>query len=269
MKAILYIIAIAAIGAGGWFSYESMNKFSKLWEMRTKMDETNTNRRASIKKTRKAGDKMEKERDVAKEQLAVAEEDLKLKQDNITLAKRRAATWKEKVAKQDERLQEIQDLIKSIKKAFEELGTDIQLDQIPGLVKKLENDRNEANKKLEELQAYTEAAKKRVADNRSQLDDLGKRITKRAERIKGNSAEGRVTAVNHDWGFAIVKVPSNMPVNESSKLMVKRGSTFIGYLKINAIEGTRIITDIDYKSMNPGMVIQPGDKVILAKPVTG
>jgi hypothetical protein len=51
-------------------------------------------------------------------------------------------------------------------------------------------------------------------------------------------------------------------------LIVKRGADFIGKVNINAIEGKRIIADIDYRSMKPGMVVQAGDSVILAKPVT-
>ena len=169
---------------------------------------------------------------------------------------------------QTEKLDEVNDLIKSIKKAFSDLGDDIDLSQIPALVQKLEDDLKQANKKLEELEALTEAADTRVASNKSQISDLDARVSKRAARIKGNSAQGRVTAVNHDWGFVTIDVPSNMPVSAEAKLMIKRGMTYIGNLKINAIEGRRIVADIDYKSMTPGMVVQPGDHVILAKPVT-
>jgi len=63
-------------------------------------------------------------------------------------------------------------------------------------------------------------------------------------------------------------VPDNMPVDNTTKLIVKRGATLIGKLSINAIEGKRVIADIDYPSMTAGMVVQPGDAVILAKPVT-
>ena len=53
-----------------------------------------------------------------------------------------------------------------------------------------------------------------------------------------------------------------------SQLMVKRGMSYIGNLSINAIEGRRVIADIDYRSMRSGMVVQPGDHVILIKPAT-
>jgi len=267
MKAILYVIAIAAIGAGGWFSYASMTKFTQLKADREELDKNNTNRKASIKTTKDDAADMEGERDKAKTKLADTEAELESAVSNVKLSKREAATWKSKIAEQDEKLEEVQALIAGIKKAFKELG-DIQLDQVPGLVKKLEDDLKEGNRKLEELQSLAGAADKRVVTNNAQIKGLSERITKRAKRIAGNSAEGKITAINHDWGFAIVNVPSNMPVNEASKLMIKRGATFIGNLRINAIEGTRIVADVDYKSMSPGMVAQPGDVVVLAKPVT-
>ena len=51
MKAILYIVALVAIGAGGWFSYDSMSKFQKLQDARIQLDKENENRKATIKKT--------------------------------------------------------------------------------------------------------------------------------------------------------------------------------------------------------------------------
>ena len=267
MKAILYVIAIAAIGAGGWFSYDSMSKFKKLKADREDLDTENTNRKASIASTKKDAATMEASRDAAKTKRNDNDAALDTAKSNLRLSKREATTWKQKIATQDEKIQQVEDLIASIKKSFKELGP-VELDQIPGLVKKLEDDLKGANKKLEELQSLTDAADKRVASNNAQIKDLNDRLTKRAKRIAGNSAEGKITAINHDWGFAIVNVPSNMPVEETSKLMIKRGASFIGHLKINAIEGTRIVADVDYKSMSPGMVAQPGDTVVLAKPVT-
>ena len=268
MKTILYIIAIVAIAAGGWFSYSTMESFKKLKTDRKELAKANEARKSTIKSTTDDAKKEEFDRDAAQSKLAETEGDLDTNKSNFKLAKREAATWNGKIAEQKEKLEGIQNLINSIKESLKELGADVQLDQIPGLVKKLEDDLKESQRKLEELQSLAGAADKRVAANNAQISDLGGRIQKRAARIKGNSAVGRITAINHDWGFAIVQVPSNMPVDDTSKLMIKRGTSFIGNLKINAIEGTFIVADVDYQSMTPGMVAQPGDSVVLAKPVT-
>ncbi|BDS06269.1 hypothetical protein NT6N_13090 [Oceaniferula spumae] len=269
MKAILYVLAIVAIGAGGWFSYDSMNKFQNLQDARKELDSQNEARKANIKQTKKDAVAMEAEREAAKKKLAETEANRDNAVSNEKLAKKEAASWNSKIAEQKEKLEEIQNLITQIKKTFaEQLGGNVELNQIPGLVKQLEDELKKANKDLEELNSNVEVAESRVASGEAQIENLNERIAKRASRISGNSAEGHITAVNHDWGFVSVSVPSNMPITSASKLMVKRGSSYIGKLKINAIEGTRIIADIDYQSMTPGMVVQPGDHVVLTKPVT-
>jgi len=87
-------------------------------------------------------------------------------------------------------------------------------------------------------------------------------------RIKANAVEGRVTGVDSKWGFVTVNVPNNMPVTSASKLLIKRGSTYIANIKINSIEGHHIVGDIDYDTLDSGMIVRAGDHVVLSKPVT-
>lgn len=269
MKALLYVIAIAAIGAGAWFSYQTMETFTKLKSDREELAENNERRKVSIKKKEDEAVDMEAQQTAARKKRVQTEADLDTAKSNVSLAKREAATWKNKIAEQKEKLENNQNLIDEIKKAFkDELGDNVDLGQIPGLVKQLEDDVKKANKKLEELTTYREAAEKRVANNSSRIQELGKREAKRAANMRANALSGTVTAVNHDWGFALIRIPSGMPVTDVSELIVKRGNTYVGRLDVNAVEGTRIVTDVDYKSMSRGLVVQPGDSVILAKPVT-
>ncbi|MGB0992667.1 MAG: hypothetical protein ACPG32_09380 [Akkermansiaceae bacterium] len=269
MKALLYVIAIAAIGAGGWFSYSTMNKFTDLKKARKSLEGDNKNLKASIERQKNEANDMEAQQKAANTKLEDTKAELDSVKGKITLKNRESADWKSKIAEQKEKLDEIQNLITEIKKVFKaEFGDNVDLAQIPGLVKRMEDDLKKANKKLEELEEYTGAADKRVAKNKAALQDLGKRLSERAARLRGNAAVGQVSSVNHDWGFAVVKVPSNMPVTDQSKLLVKRGSDFVGKLKINAIEGNRIIADVDYKSMTPGLVVRSGDQVVLEKPAT-
>jgi len=59
MKSILYIVAIIAILAGAWFSYESKNKFEELQTQRKELDAKNENRKTSIRKAKKEVKEME------------------------------------------------------------------------------------------------------------------------------------------------------------------------------------------------------------------
>lgn len=268
LKSILYIVAVVVLLAGAWFSYSSKQAFDQLRTERVDLDAKNVKRKADIDATKKEAKEMEGQRDAANAKLVEAEEGLDNIKDKLGLAKKESAKWKSKIAGQQEKLDKNKELIEQVKKSFADLGPNVELDQIPALVQKLEDDLKQANKELEELQELANAADERVAGNTKTIKELETRIAKRAARIRGNSAEGRVTAVNHDWGFVTLDIPSNMPITAEAKLMIKRGTNYIGNLNINAIEGSRIVADIDYSSMTPGMVVQPGDNVILAKPVT-
>ena len=265
MKNILYIVAIVAILAGGWFSYNQKSEFQELKDKRESLDNVNENRKASIKTSKKKAKVVASDLDTAKGKLSDAEAGLDNANRKLMITIKEAATWNSKIDGQAEKLESVNALIATIKDEFKDLGP-VELSEIPDLIQKLEEDLKKANQKPVELAELIAAAESRVASNDSQIKDLDVRIAKRAVRIKGNSAHARVTAVNHDWGFVTLEVPSNMSLTPVSRLMVKRGMSYVGNLNINAIEGRRVVADIDYRSMRSGMVVQPGDHVILIKP---
>ena len=49
---------------------------------------------------------------------------------------------------------------------------------------------------------------------------------------------------------------------------MKRDGRLIGKVNPSAIEQTQTIAEIDLKTLSPGVRIQPGDAVILAKPAS-
>jgi len=268
MKNILYIVAIVAILAGAWFSYDSKSEFENLKAQRDELDVKNENRKASIKSARKEEKEMKRRIKLAKSMLSDANAGVDNAKSKLNLTKEEVSQWKGKIAAVQNKLAESDKYIKKVKSVFSSLEGDIALTEITVLVQKLEDDLKEINKKREEVQALTATANTRVVANDEQIKDLDTRISKRAANIRGNASRGRITAVNHDWGFVTVEVPGNMKISTSSKLMVMRGGSYIGNLKINSIEGRRVVADVDYRSMKSGMVVQPGDHVIRVKPAT-
>ncbi|HCI92101.1 MAG TPA: hypothetical protein DHV60_06065, partial [Verrucomicrobiales bacterium] len=208
MKAILYIVAIVAIAAGGWFSYDSKTKFTDLKKSREALHTENENRKALIRTKKKEAKDMEGQLQAAKEKRVNTEAELDNKKSSLSLAKGEAASWQSKIDEQQEQLDGYAKTKKEIQDKFKEQlgGRKVAMVEIPGLVKKLEDDLRTANRKLEELQSLTDAAGKRVASNNAAISDLDARMIKRAERIRANALQGVITAVNHDWGFAVVSV---------------------------------------------------------------
>ena len=95
-----------------------------------------------------------------------------------------------------------------------------------------------------------------------------KRDIERNSRIGRNSMEAVVTAVNQDWGFIVIGAGSNSGFTPQSALIVRRDGRMIGRVRPSSIEPTQTIAEIEFDSLATGVRLQPGDRVILAKPIT-
>jgi hypothetical protein len=93
-------------------------------------------------------------------------------------------------------------------------------------------------------------------------------MIERSSRIGRNSMVAVVTAVNQDWGFLVIGAGSNSGFTPQTGLLVERDGRKIGRVRPSAIEPTQTIAEIDFESLASGVRLQPGDRVILAQPVT-
>jgi hypothetical protein len=121
---------------------------------------------------------------------------------------------------------------------------------------------------MEELETLTGSASKALAATRAEIDRLVKREIDRSARIGRNGMEAVVTAVNQDWGFLVIGAGSNSGFTPQTSMLVQRGGRLIGRVTPSAIEPTQTIAEIDFTSISAGVRIQPGDRVILAKPTS-
>ncbi len=113
---------------------------------------------------------------------------------------------------------------------------------------------------------FTEAVEK----NQATLSDFKQAQLRRRSNLNANGVSSLITAVDNEWGFVVVKPHADSKIKQDSKLLVIRGNRHIGRLSINAIEeeAGRVLANIDYSSIAPGMRIMPGDRVILSNPLT-
>ena len=77
---------------------------------------------------------------------------------------------------------------------------------------------------------------------------------------------GRVLAVNQAWNFVVLSIGDKNGVLSNTELIVKRGSTEIGRVRITSVEPSTSIADIIPTSITRGLSIQPGDEVIFKNP---
>jgi hypothetical protein len=90
--------------------------------------------------------------------------------------------------------------------------------------------------------------------------------SQRAQRLALTGLVATVIAVNREWDFVMVNAGRSHGVSPESSLLVKRGNTRIGRLRIVNLEDAVTVADIVDDSLVSGIEVQPGDKVIFENP---
>ncbi|HEY2615266.1 MAG TPA: hypothetical protein VGI42_06120, partial [Chthoniobacterales bacterium] len=130
-----------------------------------------------------------------------------------------------------------------------------------------------------DLQAQLEDAKK-------QLDAAEREKTLLSDRIKvtqqkptpleterknrpaagANNAgiRGTVLAVNQAYNFVVLSLGARQGVEANSEMLVLRGGSFIGKIRISSVEPATAIGDIITSTLARGVQVQPGDTVVYA-----
>lgn len=96
-----------------------------------------------------------------------------------------------------------------------------------------------------------------VEELKKKLEELN---PEQARKVK--SLSGRILAVNEAWNFVVLNVGDKNGLSSNAELLVKRGNTRIGRVRITSVEPASSIADIIPGSLVGGLSIQPGDYVV-------
>lgn len=91
--------------------------------------------------------------------------------------------------------------------------------------------------------------------------------TEKKRRLPGGGnpgIRGTVLAVNQAYNFVVLNLGSRQGVEANSEMLVLRGGSFIGKIRISSVEPATAIGDIIASSLAHGVQVQPGDTVIYA-----
>ena len=266
MKKMLYIVAVLLAGGAAFFSISHSGKFKKVQQARldTIAERTQTSANA---------DKTEKEIKDQKGQLITADTKKEEATQKLDAVKAAGATLERDLSGLDDTLKNQEDEFAEVNKTkaeldriMTELGSDVTVDNIGDKIKEFENKKREQQTKLEELETLTTAAEKLHANNRAELDRIMKRDLERISRSASGSTESVISAVNQDWGFLVIGAGSNSGFTPQTPLIVQRDGKVLGRVRPSSIEPTQTIAEIDFETLATGVRIQPGDRVLLAKP---
>jgi hypothetical protein len=130
-----------------------------------------------------------------------------------------------------------------------------------------------------ELQAQLEDAKKQLdAAEREKvlLSDKMKVTQEKSTQLEtekkhrpapgGNNPgiRGTVLAVNPAYNFVVLSLGARQGVEPNSEMLVLRGGSFIGKIRISSVEPSTAIGDIITSTLARGVQVQPGDTVVYA-----
>jgi predicted nucleic acid-binding Zn-ribbon protein len=132
---------------------------------------------------------------------------------------------------------------------------------------------------IAELQAQLEDAKKQLdAAEREKLllSDKMKVTQEKSSQLEterkhrpapgGNNPgiRGTVLAVNPAYNFVVLSLGARQGVEANSEMLVLRGGSFIGKIRISSVEPATAIGDIITSTLARGVQVQPGDTVVYA-----
>lgn len=268
MKVIFFVIAAVLIGASAYSSYDFTSKYKGIDSEITSFTEKSEKALKTVKSVEKDFDAEKSKLSTAEEKKSALEQSLSAQSAAASQLKAEAAKSEaeqkaqaSEVAKAETALAEVQNVLATI-------GSDATLETLPDKISLIEDDKVKKQAKIDELAELTKAAEKVLAASRADQDRIAKQIIERSSRIRRNSMEASVTAVSPDWGFAVIGAGANSGFTPQTELLVQRDGKQIARAKPSKIEPTQTIVEIDLTSMASGVRVQPGDRVILAKPAS-
>ena len=266
MKAILYVVAIVVACGAAFFSMKHSGKFEALEKDRAAAISKNTTTTAQA-------DAADKEIKDLNSKLAASTEKQGLLDQSVSSLQSAGKALTSELSKldadlkvQDEEFAQLNKALEEVNKMLESLGGGVTLATLAEKITQIDDDKKAKQTKLDELETLATGSEKVLASGRAELDRLAKRMIERSTRIGRNSMEAVVTAVNQEWGFLVIGAGSNSGFTPQSSLIVERDGRKIGKVRPSSIEPTQTIAEIDLESLAPGVRLQPGDRVILAKP---
>lgn len=268
MKTILYVVALLVISGAAYFSYDHSKLFEALEKDRV---DTITGKNQTIATADAADTDIKKEKAL----LAASKEKRDLLTQSVSSLKSAGTALQSDMSKlndelkgQDEEFAQLNKALNEVNTILKALGGGVTLDNLAEKIQQIDDDKKAKQKKLEELDTLVSGADKSLATSRAESDRLAKRMVDRGTRIGRNAMEAVITAVNQDWGFLVIGAGSNSGFTPQTALLVERDGRQIGRVRPSSIEPTQTIAEIELDSLAPGVRLQPGDRVILAKPTS-
>lgn len=269
MKFIFPILSILVCGVAAYFSLAESKKFTEVQDLRLETINTNKSVTASADAKEVEVRDLEATLGESKDSLELAKQSLLATNSNYEALEGEERKVDTRLADQQVEFDELKKSLVAVQEIFSGMGGGVTMDNLGEKVAEVAATVKEKQEKVETLEGLIEDAKKDLTKKRDSLQRLADRKSSRSARIAQNSKTARVSAVNQDWGFLVIGAGSNSGYSPQTELLITRGGKMIGRVTPSGVEPTQTIAEIDMDSLAPGVRIQPGDRVMVAKPSAG
>lgn len=266
MKLILPIFSILICAFAAYFGLTQSEKFKQIQEIRVATKLQNKTVATNVKKAEDELEKIQKRADEIKGNLEVLSQSVIALSSNSKQLTGELKTLEETIQKQEAEFAKLDQSLKDILQLFADMNVvgDVDVENLSEKMLEVEEKIKTEKIKADELQELVNAADKKLSNQKVENTALIAREVARNERIASNSLEARVTAIDHQWGFIVINAGLNAGISTDRPLLVTRSGTLIGKIVPSAVEANQTIAEINYRTLSPGVRIQPGDQVIFA-----
>lgn len=104
----------------------------------------------------------------------------------------------------------------------------------------------------------------KVTQEKSSQLETEKKQHRPATATNPPGIRGTVLAVNQAYNFVVLSLGARQGVEANTEMLVLRGGSFIGKIRISSVEPATAIGDIITSTLARGVQVQPGDTVVYA-----
>lgn len=256
MTKVLFILSAVVILVASFFAYQNGRAFTMV---RSNIAGINT----SIK-TEQVADKAvnvqanQIKGDVARVtgELDIESEKLKAQKNKLAQAESEGTRTQEELDGKVKKQQELTTMLADLPK-------DVKPETIAEDMNRLKKEKLEFEAQVEAKKKEVIAEEEKIAGVQKRLDEVTRKIEERRKNFERNSLTSRIVAVNTDWGFVVIDAGKASGLTQDTKLIVTRGIQTVGKISVMSVEGTRTLAAIVPEAVSNGLVISPGDRVIL------
>lgn len=209
----------------------------------------------------------------AKSKLQKAKDDLKTAQAEATTANDKANTAvaesskaKMEAEKAVADLTDAKSQLETTKKALDDANAKIAQQPTPPTTPpadpQMEQKLKDAQAQAQEFKQLADTLQAKLKDDDSKIESLNKQVAGQKVLAMRPGLEGQVMAVNQGWNFVVISIGDRQGAVANNQLIIKRGDTMIGRVKITSVEPSTSIADIIPDSLAKGQRVMPGDRVI-------